>query len=102
MEKKINELSFLFLDEAIDPANMGSREGDNRFLLEEGPFKQLAALLESFEGFVPIGVCMDEAYVKDYGNKYRPIVLENNNGERCWVHIPYDTWKEYLSLGIGV
>lgn len=99
-KKAISNSSFLFLDETIDLANMGSREGDNSFLLEGNPFLQLKGLLKVFEGFTPIGVCMDDSVSKDYGvnNKYRPVVLENEDGERCWIHIPYEFWKEYLSM----
>ena len=29
---------------------------------------------------------------------YRPLVLENNNGERIWIHIPYTKWVSWTSL----
>lgn len=44
--------------------------------------------------------CFAEEKSKFYGDNdcYRPLVLENNNGERIWIHIPYTKWVSWTSL----
>ena len=51
-------------------------------------------MLSLYEGLTPIGVCVNEDYRKDYGDIYYPAVMENDKGERVWVHIPYSRWKD--------
>lgn len=95
----MNKDRFDFLNIRISEENLGTRELYNRFLYSPTPDSQLDSLLKDFEGYKPIGVCLSDDYCKGYGTKYYPVILENDNGERLWIHIPYETWKnEYDGL----
>lgn len=91
---------FSFLSERIDLQNIGEAFKDNSFLMEDNPSEQLRSLLEdTLDGeYTPIGVCLSSEVEKDYCDIYRPIVLENNKGERINIHIPYDRWVAWSSL----
>lgn len=91
---------FDFLDIRISVENIGHREMYNHFLMGDGAVRQLDMLLDDYEGYIPIGVCIDENYLKEYGGKYYPVVLENNDGDRIWIHCPYSSWKERIKLGL--
>lgn len=44
---------------------------------------------------------MSKVIVVSYSDGYyvwRPLVLENNKGERIWIHIPYTKWVNWTSL----
>lgn len=96
-----NRHRFDFLDIRISAENIGHREKYNHFLMGDGAVRQLDMLIDDYEGYIPIGVCIDENYLKDYGGyKYYPVVLENNDGDRIWIHCPYSGWKELVELGL--
>lgn len=89
---------FDFLDIRISAENIGHREMNNRFLMRDTPIQQLDMLLYDYEDYIPVGVCIDEDYLKEYGDKYYPVVLENNDGDRIWIHCPYSSWKKSKEL----
>lgn len=95
-----NRHRFDFLDIRISAENIGHREMYNHFLMGDTAIQQLDMLIDDFEGYIPIGVCVDDDYLQEYGGKYYPVVLENNDGDRIWIHCPYSSWKELIKLGL--
>lgn len=102
MEGRDSEGDFSFLQERIDILNIGEAFKDNSYLQENNPSDELKYLLEYTldNEYTPIGICFAEETSKLYGdnNEYRPLVLENNKGERIWIHIPYTQWVTWSSL----
>lgn len=98
----LDKSRFDFLDIRIDKNNIGTHEKDNRFLMAPTLMLELDWLADDYEGYTPIGVCLDESVKYDYegsgSNLYYPMIMENNNGDRIWIHIPYEGWKELLEI----
>ena len=101
MEGRDSEGNFSFLQERIDVLNVGEAFKDNSYLIEDNPSAELKYLLENTldNEYSPIGICFAEELSRDYGDYvWRPLVLENNKGERIWIHIPYTKWLNWTSL----
>ena len=101
MEGRDSEGNFSFLQERIDVLNIGEAFKDNSYLIEDNPSDELKYLLENTldNEYSPIGICFAEELSRDYGDYvWRPLVLENNKGERIWIHIPYTKWLNWTSL----
>lgn len=87
---------FVFLESRIDVLNIGEAEKFNRFLIGDTAEEQFRLLKSDFPDYTPIGVCFDESVTKMIGTyAYRPMVMEDNSGNRIWIHIPYLDWFEY-------
>jgi len=87
---------FVFLEQRIDVLNIGEAEKFNRFLIGDTIEEQFWLLKKDFPDYIPIGVCFDESVTKMIGTyAYRPMVMEDNDGNRIWIHIPYLDWFEY-------
>jgi hypothetical protein len=101
-EGRDSKSDFSFLEERIDLLNIGEAFKDNSYLQENTPSEELEHLLEDTlaNEYTPIGICFAEEVSNNYGdnNDYRPLVLENNKGERIWIHIPYTQWVNWSSL----
>lgn len=92
----VRRKDFVFLEERIDVSNIGEAEKFNRFLFGDTIEEQFRLLKKDFPDYTPIGVCFDESVTKLIGTyAYRPMVMEDNDGNRIWIHIPYLDWFEY-------
>ena len=80
------DYSFLF--KPVDLHNIGQLDIDNAFLRHgNGLAEDLAAWMENTPGAIPIGVC-HEAARRCCGVEYIPMVFEDEDGRRYYVHVP--------------
>lgn len=90
-----------FIEENIPKDEIGEHFYNNSFIMEDTVLDQFIHLMKELNGnyedendFIPIGICMDES-MQGYMPCWKPLVLENSNGETLYIHINYDLWKEY-------
>lgn len=83
-----------FINNRINIENIGEHDGDNRFMLEDTP-NQLKAWKENHEGCTPIGICYDKN-IEKYG--CFPMVFEDENGNRAYVHVDIKSVEDYIKL----
>ncbi len=88
---------FYFIDNKIAKENIGEHDGDNRFLCEDLE-NMMNAFYETHSGCTPIGICYEDEHPRFKG--FFPMVFEDENGNRFYVHIDIKSIKEYLELDL--
>lgn len=93
MKKKIKDI-YYFINNKIAYENIGEHDADNRFILQT-LYNQMSTWQAEHPGCTPIGVCYDEREEK---NGFRPMVYEDEHGDRFYTHIDIASIEEYIKL----
>ena len=88
---------YSFIECRISKENIGEHEMDNSFLAE--PLQDQIGTLKKKLNCQPIGICYELPY-PNMRCPYYPLVCEDKDGNRFWVHWDVDTFKEYKEAGL--
>lgn len=86
---------YAFVECKIAKENIGEHEMDNRFLMYS--IKDSIDELKKQFDCEPIGICYE---MPSHNKGYYPLVCEDKDGNRFWVHWDVDTFKEYKEAGL--
>ena len=92
------ETDYSFVENHIAIENIGTHDFDNSWLGEDFP-KQISAWKKINPDCTIIGICYDDK-VAMYNKQYRPLVYEDENGDRFYTHWNVEMYKEYRECGL--
>jgi hypothetical protein len=95
-------MDYSFMKCRIALENIGEKEADNSFLLENTVDKQLEALKKTYEAYYDkitiIGWCLEKNAKETVCElDYYPLVFEDEYGDRHWIHAPYENYNSEIS-----
>ena len=92
------KIDYSFVENRIAIENIGKHDPNNIWINEDFP-KQIQAWKELNPNCTIIGICYDDSIAK-YNERYRPMVYEDENGDRFYTHWDVETYKEYRDYGL--